>query len=70
MRALVNGVRLFFDVEGAALVPAGPALSRRLTLSGSCAVPSTRTRRWCTSGTAIAGRSTTPARRTPRRAAG
>jgi pimeloyl-ACP methyl ester carboxylesterase len=32
MRVLVNGVRLFFDVDGAALVPAGPALARRPTL--------------------------------------
>src|SRR3546814_6949868 len=32
MRILVNGVRLFFDVEGAALVADGPRLRRRPTL--------------------------------------
>ncbi|MEQ9329916.1 alpha/beta hydrolase [Thalassobaculum sp.] len=32
MRVLVNGVRLFFDVDGAALVPDGPALRRKPTL--------------------------------------
>lgn len=32
MRVLVNGVRLFFDVEGAALMPDGPRLRRKPTL--------------------------------------
>ncbi len=32
MRVLVNGVRLFFDVDGAALVPEGRALRRKPTL--------------------------------------
>jgi len=32
MRVLVNGVRLFFDVEGASLVPDGPAMRERPTL--------------------------------------
>lgn len=32
MHVLVNGVRLFFDVEGAALVPDGPAMRRKPTL--------------------------------------
>lgn len=32
MRVLVNGVHLFFDVEGAGLVPDGPAMRRRPTL--------------------------------------
>src|SRR6202048_2378892 len=32
MRVLVNGVRLFFDVEGAKLVPNGPAMRERPTL--------------------------------------
>jgi pimeloyl-ACP methyl ester carboxylesterase len=32
MRILVNGVRLFFDVEGASLVPDGPAMRGRPTL--------------------------------------
>lgn len=32
MRVEVNGVRLFFDVEGAQLVPAGPAMRERPTL--------------------------------------
>jgi pimeloyl-ACP methyl ester carboxylesterase len=32
MRVSVNGVRLYFDVEGAQLVPEGPALQERPTL--------------------------------------
>ena len=32
MHTVVNGVRLFFDVEGAGLVPDGPALRERPTL--------------------------------------
>lgn len=32
MRILVNGVRLFFDVEGAGLDPVGPAMRRKPTL--------------------------------------
>jgi hypothetical protein len=32
MRVLVNGVRLFFDVEGTKLVPNGPAMRERSTL--------------------------------------
>lgn len=32
MRVLVNGVRLFFDVEGAGLVPDGPTLREKPTL--------------------------------------
>lgn len=32
MRVLVNGVRLYFDVEGAALVPDGPAMREKPTL--------------------------------------
>jgi len=32
MRILVNGVRLFFDVEGASLVPDGPAMREKPTL--------------------------------------
>ena len=32
MRVLVNGVRLFFDVEGAGLVPDGPAMREKPTL--------------------------------------
>jgi len=32
MHVLVNGVRLFFDVEGAKLVPDGPAMRERPTL--------------------------------------
>jgi hypothetical protein len=32
MRVLVNGVRLFFDVEGTKLVPSGPAMRERPTL--------------------------------------
>ena len=32
MRVLVNGVRLFFDVDGGALVPDGPTMRRRPTL--------------------------------------
>ena len=32
MRVLVNGVRLFFDVEGAKLVPDGPAMREKPTL--------------------------------------
>ena len=32
MHVLVNGVRLFFDVEGAKLVPDGPAMRQKLTL--------------------------------------
>lgn len=32
MHALVNGVRLFFDVEGAGLVPDGPAMREKPTL--------------------------------------
>jgi proline iminopeptidase len=32
MKVLVNGVRLFFDVEGARLVPDGPALREKPTL--------------------------------------
>lgn len=32
MRVLVNGVRLYFDVEGAKLVPDGPAMRDRPTL--------------------------------------
>jgi proline iminopeptidase len=32
MHVLVNGVRLFFDVEGAKLVPNGPAMTERPTL--------------------------------------
>ncbi|MDU6731786.1 MAG: alpha/beta hydrolase, partial [Bradyrhizobium sp.] len=32
MRVLVNGVRLYFDVEGAALVPDGPAMRQKPTV--------------------------------------
>jgi pimeloyl-ACP methyl ester carboxylesterase len=32
MRVLVNGVRLFFDVEGASLVPDGPTMREKQTL--------------------------------------
>jgi pimeloyl-ACP methyl ester carboxylesterase len=32
MRVLVNGVRLFFDVEGANLVPDGPSMREKPTL--------------------------------------
>jgi len=32
MRVLVNGVRLYFDVEGAALVPDGPVMREKPTL--------------------------------------
>ena len=32
MHALVNGVRLFFDVEGASLVPDGPTMREKPTL--------------------------------------
>src|SRR5215831_13754015 len=32
MHVLVNGVRLFFDVEGASLVPDGPAMREKPTL--------------------------------------
>ncbi len=32
MRVLVNGVRLFFDVEGASLVPDGPTMREKPTL--------------------------------------
>jgi proline iminopeptidase len=32
MKVLVNGVRLFFDVEGAGLVPDGPAMREKPTL--------------------------------------
>lgn len=32
MHVLVNGVRLFFDVEGAGLVPDGPAMKQKPTL--------------------------------------
>ena len=32
MRVLVNGVRLFFDVEGAAIVPDGPEMHEKPTL--------------------------------------
>ena len=32
MRVLVNGVRLFFDVEGASLVPDGPVMREKPTL--------------------------------------
>src|SRR5262245_11612531 len=32
MRVLVNGVRLFFDVEGASLVPSGPSIREKPTL--------------------------------------
>src|SRR6266436_2013192 len=32
MRVLVNGVRLFFDVEGASLVPEGPTMREKPTL--------------------------------------
>ena len=32
MHALVNGVRLFFDVEGAQFVPDGPAMREKPTL--------------------------------------
>ncbi|MEA2837965.1 MAG: hypothetical protein QOD89_2515 [Bradyrhizobium sp.] len=32
MHVLVNGVRLFFDVEGAGLVPDGPAMREKPTL--------------------------------------
>ena len=32
MRVLVNGVRLFFDVEGASLVPDGPSMREKPTL--------------------------------------
>src|SRR3954470_1085916 len=32
MHVLVNGVRLFFDVEGAALVPDGPSMRQKPTL--------------------------------------
>ncbi len=33
MRVLVNGVRLFFDVEGVSLVPDGPTMRENPTLS-------------------------------------
>jgi len=32
MRVLVNGVRLFFDVEGVSLVPDGPVMREKPTL--------------------------------------
>src|SRR3989441_10567538 len=32
MRVLVNGVRLFFDVEGAGLVPEGPTMREKPTI--------------------------------------
>jgi proline iminopeptidase len=32
MHVLINGVRLFFDVEGAKLVPDGPAMREKPTL--------------------------------------
>ena len=32
MHVLVNGVRLFFDVEGASLVPDGPAMRGKPTI--------------------------------------
>jgi pimeloyl-ACP methyl ester carboxylesterase len=32
MRVLVNGVRLFFDVQGAGLVPDGPTMREKPTL--------------------------------------
>src|SRR5262245_42162387 len=32
MRVLVNGVQLFFDVQGASLVPAGPSMREKPTL--------------------------------------
>src|SRR5437667_10757028 len=32
MQVLVNGVRLFFDVEGASLVPDGPTMREKPTL--------------------------------------
>jgi proline iminopeptidase len=32
MHVLVNGVRLFFDVEGARRVPDGPAMRKKPTL--------------------------------------
>ncbi len=32
MRVLVNGVRLFFDVEGSGLVPDGPAMRGKPTI--------------------------------------
>ena len=32
MRVLVNGVQLFFDVEGASLVPDGPSMREKPTL--------------------------------------
>jgi hypothetical protein len=32
MRVTVNGVRLFFDVEGARLVPDGPSMREKPTL--------------------------------------
>ena len=32
MRVLVNGVHLFFDVEGASLVPDGPSMREKATL--------------------------------------
>jgi len=32
VRVLVNGVRLFFDVEGSGLVPDGPAMRERPTV--------------------------------------
>jgi pimeloyl-ACP methyl ester carboxylesterase len=32
MRVLVNGVRLFFDVEGLSLVPDGPTMREKPTL--------------------------------------
>jgi hypothetical protein len=32
MHVLVNGVRLFFDVEGAKLVPDGPVMREKPTL--------------------------------------
>ena len=36
MHVLVNGVRLFFDVEGAKLVPDGPVMREKPTLLLHC----------------------------------
>jgi hypothetical protein len=43
MHVLVNGVRLFFDVEGAKLVPDGPVQAKGTALpdQGARATPST-----------------------------
>ena len=47
MHVDVNGVRLFFDVEGAKLVPDGPSCARSRRCSCSTAAPASTTR--CTS---------------------